>query len=290
MLGVAGLYVANFLTVITAVLLPIDTLSGEISSGVAQTMASKPVRRSEIVLGKWLACWLLALAYVLLTGGGVIVSVWAVSGYLSGEPGLLIPGFGRALGLMLLAATVMLTISIAGGARFSTITNGMVAFGLFGLSFLGGWVEHIGVFVVEGQSGRHLVRSIGTIISLAVPTDALWRLAAYTTVPPIIQNLPVTPFTSMYPPTDAMIVWAPRVRRRDARACVGSVRASRALTIVPGGVRQARCRAWCRARLASTARPGPRRGCDRLLPLPSARVRRAGVLVYVAPRRAHAEH
>src|SRR5262245_40916425 len=32
----AGLYAVNFLTIMTAVLMPVDTLSGEISSGVMQ--------------------------------------------------------------------------------------------------------------------------------------------------------------------------------------------------------------------------------------------------------------
>ena len=45
----AGLYVVNFLTIALAVLLPVDTLSGEISSGVMQTLASKPIRRADIV-------------------------------------------------------------------------------------------------------------------------------------------------------------------------------------------------------------------------------------------------
>src|SRR5215510_12515166 len=81
MFTLAGLYAANLLTAITAILLPVDTLSGEIASGVAQTLASKPIRRSEIVLGKWLAYWLLTAAYLCLTAGGVIVAVWAVSGW-----------------------------------------------------------------------------------------------------------------------------------------------------------------------------------------------------------------
>ncbi len=46
MLTLAGLYATNFLMVMTAVLLPVDTLSGEIASGVIQTLASKPIRRS----------------------------------------------------------------------------------------------------------------------------------------------------------------------------------------------------------------------------------------------------
>ena len=55
LLTIAGLFAANFLSVLFAVLLPVDALSGEIESGVMQTLASKPLRRSEIVLGKWLA-------------------------------------------------------------------------------------------------------------------------------------------------------------------------------------------------------------------------------------------
>ena len=67
----AGLYAANFLTVLTAVLLPVDTLAGEIASGVMQTLASKPIRRSEILLGKWLAYWVLVAGYLTLLGGEI---------------------------------------------------------------------------------------------------------------------------------------------------------------------------------------------------------------------------
>lgn len=208
MLTIAGLYVANFLTLITAVLLPVDTISGEIASGVTQTLASKPIRRAEIVLGKWAAYWLMALAYVGLTAGGVIVVAWAVSGFLSGGPGFVPPGVARALPLILLEATIMLTISIAGGTRFSTITNGVVAFGIFGLGFLGGWVEQIGEFLVQGQTGRDVVRDVGTVVSLIIPTDALWRRAAYHMMPAIARELALTPFTSMSPPSGAIVLWS----------------------------------------------------------------------------------
>ena len=208
MITLAGMYAANFLTVITAVLLPVDTLSGEIASGVAQTLASKPVRRAEIVLGKWLAYWLLAVAYLYLTAGGIVLASWAVSGYVSGQAGFVLPGIARGLPLMMLEVTVMLTIAIAGGTRFSTVTNGLVTFGIFGLGFLGGWVEQIGELVVQSPSGLNAIRNIGTIVSLIVPADALWRLAAYDMMPPIARNFGVTPFTSLFPPTGALAVWA----------------------------------------------------------------------------------
>ena len=57
----------------TAVLLPVDTLSGEIASGVVQTLASKPVRRSTIVLGKWIAFSLVVVGYLAVVAGGVLL-------------------------------------------------------------------------------------------------------------------------------------------------------------------------------------------------------------------------
>jgi Cu-processing system permease protein len=208
MLTLAGLYVANFLTLITAVLLPLDTLSGEIASGVSQTLASKPIRRSEIVAGKWLAYWLLTVVYLALTAGGIIVATWAVSRVVSGGSGFVLPGIARGLPVIVLEATVMLTVSIAGGARLSTVTNGMVSFGIFGLGFLGGWVEQFGEILVQNPGGRDAIRDVGTIVSLFTPADALWRLAAYHMMPAIARDLALTPFTALFPPSNALVVWA----------------------------------------------------------------------------------
>src|SRR5215207_4325180 len=58
-----GLYATNFLSVLLAALLPVDALSGEIDSGVMQTLASKPIRRSDIVLGKWLGYAIVIVVY-----------------------------------------------------------------------------------------------------------------------------------------------------------------------------------------------------------------------------------
>ena len=70
-LTIVGLYAINFLVVALSVMLPVDTLSGEIDSGVIQTLASKPVRRSDIVLGKWLVFWLMIAGYIVLMAGGL---------------------------------------------------------------------------------------------------------------------------------------------------------------------------------------------------------------------------
>jgi ABC-type transport system involved in multi-copper enzyme maturation permease subunit len=50
----AGLYAVTFLSVAMGALLAADTLAGEINSGSIQTIVAKPVRRSDVVFGKWL--------------------------------------------------------------------------------------------------------------------------------------------------------------------------------------------------------------------------------------------
>jgi hypothetical protein len=86
---------------------------------------------------------------------------------------------GLAMPLLLLGAALMLTVTMAGGSRLTTVTNGIVAFAFYGIAFIGGWVEQIGT-LASADSARY----IGTAISLVSPVDALWRRAAYELQPP----------------------------------------------------------------------------------------------------------
>jgi ABC-type transport system involved in multi-copper enzyme maturation permease subunit len=195
-LTVAGLYVVNFLVVAVAILLPIDSLSGEISSGVIQTLASKPVDRAAIVVGKWLAYLGMTAAYLALLGGGVVLSMRWFADYQA--PAVLAP-----MALMLLGAAVMLSITIAGGVRFSTITNGIVAFGFYGVAFIAGWMEQI-----LSMFGNSAARHVGTVVSLLSPADAMWRRAAYEMQPVATVVLRNGPFGVVSVPSAAMVGWA----------------------------------------------------------------------------------
>jgi len=195
-LTVAGLYVVNFLVTAVAILLPIDSLSGEIGSGVIQTLASKPVDRAAIVVGKWLAYLAMTAAYLALMGGGVVLSMRWFADYQA--PAVLGP-----MALMLLGAAVMLSITIAGGVRLSTITNGIVAFGFYGVAFIAGWMEQI-----LSLFGNSTARHVGTIVSLLSPADAMWRRAAYELQPVTAVILQAGPFGVVSVPSAAMIAWA----------------------------------------------------------------------------------
>ena len=165
-LTVIGLYVAHFMAAMMAIVLPLDTLSGEIDSGVIQTLVSKPIERATVLFGKWLAHWFLATALAIVTMGGVLLASWIETGL---TPANLVP----ALPLIALEMGILVTIVVAGGTRFNTVTNAIFAFGLFSLAFVGGWIEQIGTL-----AGSPTARHIGIGLSLVIPHDAVSRLTA----------------------------------------------------------------------------------------------------------------
>jgi Cu-processing system permease protein len=192
----AGLYAVNLMTVTVAVMLPVDVISGEIASGVMQTLASKPIRRAEIILGKWLMHWLMIAAYTTTMVVGVVLLMRVITGFSQAH-------VIEAVGLMTLQGTVLLSVVVAGGARLTTIANGMIAFGFYSVAVVGGWIEQIGVMMGDSSA-----RYIGTAISLLSPTDALWRRAIYVLQPPVMSQVSMTPFSPASVPSVAMIWWA----------------------------------------------------------------------------------
>jgi ABC-type transport system involved in multi-copper enzyme maturation permease subunit len=196
----AGMFVVNFLTSIMIVLTSVDTLSGEISSGTIQTLASKPIRRWEIVMGKWLGFAGMLSLYLLLMGGGVMVIVFLRTGYTAPHP-------LRALELIWLNALVLLSFSILGGTTLSTLANGVLVFGLYGIAFLGGWIEQIGSFL-PNQAASHTAVNIGIITSLIMPSEALWKRAAHELQSPLVAALGFSPFSSAYYPSLLMVAYA----------------------------------------------------------------------------------
>jgi ABC-type transport system involved in multi-copper enzyme maturation permease subunit len=192
----SAVYDANFLIVMIATLTPVGTLAGEISSGTIQVLVTKPIRRAVIVLGKWLGCCMVLVIYTLLICGGVLAVARTVTGFTP-------PGIATALPLIVLQATLLTTLAIAGATRLPALSAGMSALGLYGIALVGGWIEYLGTLV-----GSATARYIGITASLLVPSEALWRLAAYNLQGPLLRDVQVTPFSPLSHPSPAMVVWA----------------------------------------------------------------------------------
>ncbi len=90
-----------------------------------------------------------------------------------------------------------------GGTYLSTLANGVLAFGLFGVAFVGGWVEYVGWF-----TKNQVAVNIGIISSLIIPSEALWKRAAHLMESPLIAATGFSPFTAASPPSPTMVWYA----------------------------------------------------------------------------------
>jgi Cu-processing system permease protein len=199
MLLTTGLYVVHFLAVMLAIFASVDVLSGEIASHTIQTIITKPVRRWQVLFGKWLGNAAMLLVYLLLLGGGVILSTFWQVGYLPQNP-------VEALLLLMLEGLVLLSLSMLGGTRLSTLTNGVVLFMLYGLAFIGSWVEQIGTIFRSDAAVR-----VGIITSLVMPVETIWRRAAHVMQPTsggFDIDAFATPFGAISVPSPAMVAYA----------------------------------------------------------------------------------
>jgi ABC-type transport system involved in multi-copper enzyme maturation permease subunit len=200
-MSVLGLYAVNFLASFLALFLSVGAISGEIDSGALHAVLARPLRRTEFVVGRWLAYAGLIGVYVGLMAGSLLFSAWLISGYATPDP-------LRATLLMMLAAVVLLTISLFGSTVLSTLANGVVVFSLFGLAWLAGIIELIG-----GALSNEAMLNIGTAVSLLIPSDAIWRGASYYVLSPLyLAGLRTVgdgiPFVGTSPPATALVVWA----------------------------------------------------------------------------------
>jgi hypothetical protein len=79
-----------------------------------------------------------------------------------------------------------------------------MVFGLYGVAFIGGWIEQFGSFL-QNQSAIQ----VGVVSSLIFPAEAVWRRAAFEMQSPLTRSLgSFSPLTSASVPSPAMIFYA----------------------------------------------------------------------------------
>lgn len=196
-LTLAGLYATNFLVVMVAVLISVATISGEIESHTIESLLTKPIGRWALIAGKWLGYAAIILVFVLLLPGGVMLIVYLRSGFT-------LENIAAGLVLIYLEGLVALSVSMAGGTRLSTLANGALAFMLFGIAFIGGWVEQIGA-ILRNETAV----DVGILTSLIMPTEILWKKASALFEPGLVSGFEFAgPFSVSSQPSDLMIAYA----------------------------------------------------------------------------------
>ena len=191
-----GLYAVDLLAVLMTILTSVDTLSGEIASGTIQAIATKPIPRWQVLLGKWFGFLGMLSAYIAIMVLGVNIVAYAMAGVIARH-------LIRGLSLMWMESIVLLSVTFVLGTYFSALTNGVLALGLHGLAFLGGWIEQFGAI---SQTPRAV--NVGVIASVLMPSEALWRRAAFEMQSPLANAMRVSPFSTLSVPSMSMVVYA----------------------------------------------------------------------------------
>jgi ABC-type transport system involved in multi-copper enzyme maturation permease subunit len=193
-----GFYTVNFLSGVMAIFASVGSIAAEVDAGTFHAIVPKPVRRWEIVLGKWLGYAAMLAVYVSL----MCLSVLLVARYIGGYTP---PNRVAGSALVVLVSLLLLSLTVLGSTFFSSLTNGIIVFMLYGVALMGGVVEQIGEFLRNDT-----LRSIGVGTSLVIPSDAVWRSASYLlqqsggfSIQPI-----QTPFTASADPSNAMLAYA----------------------------------------------------------------------------------
>ncbi len=188
-----GLYAIDLLVVVMTVLTSVDTLSGEIDSGTIQAVATKPVRRWELLVGKWLGFSGMLTLYILLMVVGLNALTYVMTGVIARH-------VLQGIALIWLESMLLLSLTLFFGTSFSTLTNGAMVLGLHGLAFLGGWIEQAGALTNTPKAVM-----VGVVASILMPSEALWRRAAFEMQSPLATATNLSPFSGASVPSGAMV-------------------------------------------------------------------------------------
>ncbi|MGB9678943.1 MAG: ABC transporter permease [Thermoanaerobacteraceae bacterium] len=167
----AGLFFANFIVAFLVVLASVNAISGEIESGTIYSILSKPIKRYELVLGKFIGLSTMIVIYSSI----MFLSVVGLNIFMGSKITFEASNILRGLFFFDLGPIVFLALIIASSSIFSTVNTGIIAIMAYGIALVGGVLEQIGVAMQQSQiKGEGLINA-GILTSLILPTDVIYR-------------------------------------------------------------------------------------------------------------------
>lgn len=192
-------FMFSFILALAAAFLGALSTGAEIENGTLLAIVPRPIHRVEIIIGKWLGNAVLLAAYALVIAALEFAAVRATTGYLPPQP-------AQTIVFLIAQSLVILTLTMALSVRLPAIAAGFTTVVLFGVARISGIIDAFAtVFHNDG------IRTASTAISLVMPSDGLWRAAAYSMAPAIMRasNAPnnVNPIVPSAPPPVAFYIW-----------------------------------------------------------------------------------
>jgi hypothetical protein len=129
--------------------------------------------------------------------------VFGIDGIMGVMGGVTARHLPAGFALIWMESMLLLSVTLLLGTYFSTLTSGVIALGLHGVAFLGGWIEQAGAL-------SHTPKALdaGIIASILMPSESLWRRAAFEMQSPLASAINFSPFSAASVPSSAMIAYA----------------------------------------------------------------------------------
>lgn len=196
-----GMYLVYFLGSLMAVLSTVGAVSGDVESGVMQSVIARPITRAQLVFGRWLGFTVINVGYVALLSAALLGGIRLITGFVPPAP---LP----AVLLVLLAMTLTTALTVLGSTLFTTLANGIGVFVLYGVGFAGGILGSIGSF-----AGSPTLTALSRLANVLMPTNALWLGATYHLQPEVMLQAAAAarganPFFSTEPLAPGLLAWA----------------------------------------------------------------------------------
>lgn len=195
-------FMFSFVLAMTAAFFAAPALASDIDSGVAQAMLARPLRRSHLLLGKWLGLAIVIGVYAVVAGLVELLVIRLITGYAAPDP---VP----AVAYLAAEAIVLLSLALVLGTRMPGIASGAIVVVVYGLTWVAGVMGALGAFF----NTPALVEA-AEVSRLIVPIDGLWRGAVYSLEPPAVLFLVQqetrfqgNPFYASQPPSALYLVW-----------------------------------------------------------------------------------
>jgi len=199
-------FMFSFVMAMTAAFLGAPAIASDIESGVAQAILARPVRRAELLGGKWIGLAIVTATYAAISGLLQIGAVGVVTGYSPPQP-------LAAVAYLAGESVILLTLALALSTRLGAIASGAICVVTFGLAWMAGIVGAIAVaFDAEG------LRRVIDVAKLLLPTEILWRGVVFSLEPPAFilaaglgprgAMAAANPFFADTPPPAPSLVWA----------------------------------------------------------------------------------
>ena len=190
----------SFVLAVGAAFLAAPAVAADVESGLVLALLPRPIRRADVVVGKWLGLAALLAGYTALISLLELSVVRVVTGYWPPHPAV-------AVLFLIGQALVLLTLGLLVSTRLSSITGGIIALVLFGVAWIVGIITQVGATFHNTS-----ITTMGTVVSLALPTDGLWHGVQYNLQPAAITALANTRgeggIVSGTQPTAPYVVWA----------------------------------------------------------------------------------